>query len=533
MTELIAKGAETSKCPVCETIHVKFGVIPGRDGQSVECPRCGRFAASRSIFDDIGNVARKDRLRLSALLRERSTFSLPPVALVGNTTPENQKALEKIGYYGASWRDLVEHEFPRSSSETLDRALRNLSRRAELGRWISPTAYDAALLYAEDDGVQEFMIKSLVEADLIERQKSGPIRLTANGWKRIANIERDAQALRLKRERASLLEIIFEKFSTEADLYAADQFPIDHQNKIAAFDSLYADGTLAQTPDGKLEFRLPSYFTSRFWDRDEALLNQLLPVMKEIYSEKKSSLTEVTDFITRIEKKGITITPVDVQRVLQLLRRLGLLGGFNNINEAGVQKIKNFGISEMILRPKTIADQMIHYNVYGATIPPAMSPLAGSAVLPLTKDNKKVFIVHGHEDKVRDDVASLIKTLGLEPIILHEKANQGMTLVEKFIKHSDVGFAVIVMTADDLGKAKTEENVRPRARQNVVFEWGYFVGSLGRDHVCALYEKGIDPPSDLHGIVYIALDAGGHWRFDILKELKAAGYSVDANKLLE
>ena len=148
-------------------------------------------------------------------------------------------------------------------------------------------------------------------------------------------------------------------------------------------------------------------------------------------------------------------------------------------------------------------------------------------------DNEKVFVVHGHNDSVRDNVAGVISTLDLEPIILHEKANQGQTLVEKFLRHSDVGFAVIIMTADDTGKANTEETPHPRARQNVVFEWGYFVGKLGRERVCALYEQGIEPPSDLHGIVYIALDAAGHWRFNLVKELKAAGYSVDANKLLE
>jgi len=105
--------------------------------------------------------------------------------------------------------------------------------------------------------------------------------------------------------------------------------------------------------------------------------------------------------------------------------------------------------------------------------------------------------------------------------------------MEKFLKHSDVGFAIILMTADDMGKAKNERKPQARARQNVVFEWGYFVGKLGRDRVCALYQKGIALPSDLNGFVYIPLDSSGHWRLDLLKELKAAGYSVDANKLLE
>lgn len=165
----------------------------------------------------------------------------------------------------------------------------------------------------------------------------------------------------------------------------------------------------------------------------------------------------------------------------------------------------------------------------GAAI--ASTPTPGPGQEPRFQDNTKVFVVHGHNENVRDKVAGLISTLDLEPIILHEKANQGQTLVEKFLRHANVGFAVIVMTADDTGKADTEEAPHPRARQNVVFEWGYFVGKLGRERVCALYEQGIELPSDLHGIVYIPLDTTGHWRLSLLKELKAAGYRVDANKL--
>ncbi|HAM35653.1 MAG TPA: hypothetical protein DEB40_01375 [Elusimicrobia bacterium] len=336
----------------------------------------------------------------------------------------------------------------------------------------------------------------------------------------------------LDADRGSLLEDIFVKFANEADLVVADQFEIDHQDKIEALDSLLRDGTLTHT-DGKIEFSLRSYVDSKFWAKDEALINQLLPIMKEMYSEKKTGLHEVADFIARIERTGLIVKPINIQRVLQIIRRVGLLNGYNQIVENGIQRIKSFGVSPMILRPKTIAEQLAHYLVARTTISSARTFSAGGTAAPTTKDNRKVFIVHGHNDKLRGDVARLIMTLGLEPIILHEKANQGQTLMEKFLKHSDVGFAMIVMTADDTGKAKTEDTPRPRARQNVVFEWGFFVGKLGRDRVCALYEQGIELPSDLQGIVYIPLDVGGHWRFGLIKELKAAGYAVDANKLLE
>ena len=148
------------------------------------------------------------------------------------------------------------------------------------------------------------------------------------------------------------------------------------------------------------------------------------------------------------------------------------------------------------------------------------------------KSSNKVFIVHGHNNEIKEEVARLMAALGLQPIILHEQPNKGRTLIEKFTDYADVGFAIILLTNDDLGAAKEEkDNMRPRARQNVVMELGYFLGKLGRDRVCPLYESKVDLPSDYVGIVYIPLDSSGKWKLDLVKELKAAGFSVDVNKI--
>jgi len=146
-------------------------------------------------------------------------------------------------------------------------------------------------------------------------------------------------------------------------------------------------------------------------------------------------------------------------------------------------------------------------------------------------DSKDIFIVHGHNDAVKFEVARFLEKLGLEAIILHEQANAGNTIIEKFESHANVGFAVILLTGDDVGKVKSAENDSPRARQNVILEWGFFIGKLGRSKVCALYEKGVELPSDLHGLLYLSLDNRG-WQMDLAKELKAAGYKIDLNKLL-
>jgi hypothetical protein len=143
------------------------------------------------------------------------------------------------------------------------------------------------------------------------------------------------------------------------------------------------------------------------------------------------------------------------------------------------------------------------------------------------RNSRKIFVVHGHDEGAREMVSRFLERIRLEPIILHEQANRGMTVAEKLDKYSDVGFAIVLLTADDLGRAAKEEALKPRARQNVVMELGYFVGRLGRDKVCALKRGEVEIPSDYAGVVYTKLDDAGGWRAELGKELQAAGYEVD------
>lgn len=160
-----------------------------------------------------------------------------------------------------------------------------------------------------------------------------------------------------------------------------------------------------------------------------------------------------------------------------------------------------------------------------------------STTKPIISDKSKpdstdIFIVHGHNTAIQQSVARTIEKLGLNPIILHEQPNAGRTIIEKFEKHSNVGFAIILLTDDDEGKAKTELDLKKRARQNVVLELGYFIGKLGRSRVLPLYTEGVELPSDIYGLLYVPIDKAENWKFSIVKELKAAGFPVDANKLL-
>lgn len=144
----------------------------------------------------------------------------------------------------------------------------------------------------------------------------------------------------------------------------------------------------------------------------------------------------------------------------------------------------------------------------------------------------KVFIVHGHNEAVKEMVARVVEHLKLKPIILHEQADKGRTIIEKFEANSeDVNFAIVLLTADDSGKANKETDFKQRARQNVIFEMGYFIGMLSRSHVFMLLEEGVEKPSDLDGIVYTSLKED--WKGKLVKELKACGYKIDANDLLQ
>ena len=191
-----------------------------------------------------------------------------------------------------------------------------------------------------------------------------------------------------------------------------------------------------------------------------------------------------------------------------------------------------------------------HFFYSGKKVIAGIHALTGQLIIPFVRDYKsyiqakgstgtmlkaqfsrKVFIVHGHDDGARETVARFLERIGLEAIILHEQANQGRTIIEKVVAHSDVGFAVVLLRPDDEGcvKGGTPE---PRARQNVLLELGYFIGRLGRDKVCALKRGAVEIPSDFAGVVWETMDSGGGWKQALARELEAAGHSIDWNKVM-
>jgi predicted nucleotide-binding protein len=161
----------------------------------------------------------------------------------------------------------------------------------------------------------------------------------------------------------------------------------------------------------------------------------------------------------------------------------------------------------------------------------AMPAAAGGSTEPRARAaSREIFVVHGHDEGARETVAGFLRKLDLSPIILHEHANEGRTIIEKFEdKSSDAGFAVVLLTPDDVGGTDATK-LQPRARQNVILELGYFVAKLGRKRVCALKKGDIEVPTDYIGVGYVNLDLKGGWRLELAREIKAAGIDVDLNK---
>jgi len=150
------------------------------------------------------------------------------------------------------------------------------------------------------------------------------------------------------------------------------------------------------------------------------------------------------------------------------------------------------------------------------------------------RDNKKVFIVHGHDIELKNDVELFLRSINLDPIVLHRQLDEGLTVIEKFEKHANVNYAIILLTPDDVGfahveieKEEKDRTIEYRARQNVIFEFGYFTGKLSRKNVCCIYKEGVQLPSDLNGLIYKqvkkSVEEVGMF---LMKELKSCGLEV-------
>ena len=171
------------------------------------------------------------------------------------------------------------------------------------------------------------------------------------------------------------------------------------------------------------------------------------------------------------------------------------------------------------------------FTVQGKSQDQVRAILEGSA----EPNNKKIFVVYGHDEIARTQLEALLRRWDLEPIILDQQASGGQTIIEKLEEYgSDVGYAIVLATPDDEGKAKAETTYKSRVRQNVVLELGMFLAKLGRKRVAILLKEATDfeKPSDIQGLVYIPFqDRVDEVSISLIRELTRQGYKIDATRI--
>lgn len=163
---------------------------------------------------------------------------------------------------------------------------------------------------------------------------------------------------------------------------------------------------------------------------------------------------------------------------------------------------------------------------------PDDAPPAPATPTPPPLDSRKVFLVHGRDTAAKEAVARFLEHLDLRPIILSEQPNGGKTMIEKYEREANnASYAVVLFTPDDIGGLQSADEQQARVRQNVIFELGYFAGRLGRERVCILTDPSVEIPSDIFGLGYVPFDSSGDgWKIGLGRELKNAGFDIDANK---
>lgn len=188
-------------------------------------------------------------------------------------------------------------------------------------------------------------------------------------------------------------------------------------------------------------------------------------------------------------------------------------------------------LTEKLRRLDSIVERLDLYPLSPALLAAATSKQERPE--PTTR-SKKVFVVHGRDELSKTSLEVFLHEIGLEPIVLHRQADEGQTIIEKFEKHAEVGYAFILLTTDEVAYL-AEEDALPdserskerRARPNVIFEFGYFVGRLGRSRVCCIYKGDVSLPSDVHGMIYKKFNSSiDEVAYGIMKDLKASGYVV-------
>ena len=150
--------------------------------------------------------------------------------------------------------------------------------------------------------------------------------------------------------------------------------------------------------------------------------------------------------------------------------------------------------------------------------------------------NKKVFVVYGHDVNARTQLEAMLRRWELEPLILDQLVSGGQTIIEKLEEYTNLAnFGIVLATPDDIGYPKKDETKkRYRVRQNVVLELGMLLAKIGREKVAILLSQAeeMESPSDIQGLLYMPFkDNVEEAKLSLAKEMQNNGYTLDIAKL--
>jgi len=156
---------------------------------------------------------------------------------------------------------------------------------------------------------------------------------------------------------------------------------------------------------------------------------------------------------------------------------------------------------------------------------------------PSSRRATRVFLAHGHDEGMRESAARTLEKIGFKVVMLREQTSESRTTAEQLEYYSStVSYAVILLSPDDMAypTRKSPSQARPRARQNVIDELGFFRGKLGRSNLFILYKKveGFEKPSNIEGVLYVPYDELGYWKIRLASELQNRGHDVELGELV-
>lgn len=266
------------------------------------------------------------------------------------------------------------------------------------------------------------------------------------------------------------------------------------------------------------------------WGTDENLLNFLAMTLHPAIRSEEDAASLAQQYNSLLDADGFKF------------RSDGMVSGkplykpFEISSPKQITPLANRSITANVDNPPTV-HPVDHQSWANSTISPAVGIHQGAkakeSLTPPAK-TEKIFIVHGHDDVAKIYVHHFLNQLtGIDAVVLHEQGNSSQALIEKLEKAADeIGYAVILLTPDDIGRAKTDTELESRGRQNVIFEMGYFMALLGRDKVAVLHQNDVAEPGDIRGMLYIPFNSfSNDWKGKLAGELKNAGFRVDLTVL--